>query len=304
MKYLTTKKDRNTFKQAMTHESYNADTSKSNSRYIFLGMFAFRGKVAEVLYKWIPLKGQSLQHILGNHFSESRVTSYFSRLKIEPYVRFGGNFRLETHIHLFVYAYWGWLYDNLSDKLLTNYITQEFLDEKIIDENSKFRTNPWQQLVFLAQMKLDEKVKVHDSMASDLHVVHISAGSLELSSHQSKSKHYARKKAIMKAIKYISDINNEAVSRFLADKESKELEREKEEKEKKHLLFLKENIEKKKLRKERANQLKLENAEKERRRRKAKENIKKAKDRKKENQIVITAGMSAGKRRRLEDKLK
>jgi hypothetical protein len=47
----------------LTHNSFS---EKNNSRYVFLGQFAFKGVVATWVFENIAGPGRELQHYLGN----------------------------------------------------------------------------------------------------------------------------------------------------------------------------------------------------------------------------------------------
>jgi dsRNA-specific ribonuclease len=305
MKYIKTSADRQLFKKAMTHESWYEDGNVGNSRYVFTGMFVFRGKVGEILAKWIPVKGQVLQHILGNHFSKNRLHEMYENLSLSNYVRVGKGFDVNKHKHVFVYSWLGFLYEIMDDDALMEFITRNFLDEKIIGGATQPQQNPWQQLVFLSKMKFESSPKiVHTVDEASHHVVTIILNDEEFSTHVSKSKEYAKKSAIEKALKTIASEEEQLLSDFLHSIKEKERQHIEEVKRRAHNEFLSENLRKKAERKKIAAKLKAEKEEKEKRRRNAKQRVLKAKERRKESSIVITAGMNAAKRRRLEDKLK
>ncbi len=54
--------EHHSLKKALTHHSFYKDSSDANnaesSKFIFLGMYAFKGKVAELMRKYIPLTGK------------------------------------------------------------------------------------------------------------------------------------------------------------------------------------------------------------------------------------------------------
>ena len=61
---------RSQLRSVLTHSSFYEKEGKGNSRYIFAGMFVFKGQVAEVLYRYFTGDGTRLQHILGNLFRQ------------------------------------------------------------------------------------------------------------------------------------------------------------------------------------------------------------------------------------------
>jgi hypothetical protein len=68
-------------KKALTHKSFckEGDEQKSNCRYIFLGMYGFKGKVAELVFNFVTGSGKPLQHYLGNIFKDDILLKIFDR---------------------------------------------------------------------------------------------------------------------------------------------------------------------------------------------------------------------------------
>ena len=60
-------------REVLTHCSFYEEEGKGNSRYVFAGMFAFRGMVGEVLFRYAAGDGKHLQHVLGNMFRQERL---------------------------------------------------------------------------------------------------------------------------------------------------------------------------------------------------------------------------------------
>ena len=69
---------RSTLRTVLTHSSFYEKEGKGNSRYIFAGMFVFKGQVADVLYQYFSGDGTRLQHILGNLFGKERLERMYS----------------------------------------------------------------------------------------------------------------------------------------------------------------------------------------------------------------------------------
>lgn len=293
------------FQKCLTHDSYFAEKGKGNSRWVFLGMFSFKGLVSEVLYSYIPLYGQVLQQILGNHFSNKRLHQFFDEWSLRQHVRADESFNIQKHRHIFVYAYLGWLMEVYDREQLNSFITSVFLDDDILSKAWNHTPNHWEQLRYLCKSKYGCNPKRVTSISEDhMRQCIITVDGNEIARHASKSSTYALKKAIEKALKYISELKKNEHTVFLAEIEERKRSRRKAENLAKHEAFLAENQEKKRRREERKKQQKLERAEREKRRRQAKQNVKKAKERRNEQKIEITGDMNAAKRRRLEDKLK
>lgn len=293
------------FQKCLTHDSYFAEKGKGNSRWVFLGMFSFKGLVSEVLYSYIPLYGQVLQQILGNHFSNKRMHQLYDEWSLTHYVRADEKFDIQKHRHIFVYAYLGWLTEVYDREQMNSFITTVFLDDDILSKAWSHTPNHWEQLRYLCKSRYGCNPKRVTSISDEhIHQSIITVEGKEIARHTSKSSTYAIKKTIEKALKYISELEKNDHKEFLAVIEERKRSKRKAENLAKHEAFLAENQEKKRRREERKKQQKIESAEREKKRIQAKQNVKKAKERRNVQKIEITSDMNAAKRRRLEDKLK
>ena len=83
----------NELNKALTHSSY-PDTAEedNNSRYVFLGQFAFKGYVAEIIYNFVPGTGTQIQHLLGNLFKNEHLHTLYDKLKLNELKRCGVEF--------------------------------------------------------------------------------------------------------------------------------------------------------------------------------------------------------------------
>lgn len=118
--------------EVLTHSSFYEKEGKGNSRYVFAGMFVFKGMVAQVLYRFFPGDGTRLQHILGNLFRNERLERMFDNLKLLQFVRAGAKFDVNAHKHIFVYAIFG--YVSTLDENIRNW----FIAKYILNEESKY----------------------------------------------------------------------------------------------------------------------------------------------------------------------
>ena len=98
-------------REVLTHSSfYDKDQEeKGNSRYVFAGMFVFKGLVGEVLYRYYAGTGTRLQHVLGNLFRQEHLEHLFDEWHLWQFVRCGESFSIDTHKHIFVYAIFGYV---------------------------------------------------------------------------------------------------------------------------------------------------------------------------------------------------
>ena len=119
-------------REVLTHSSFYEKEGKGNSRYVFAGMFVFKGMVAQVLYRYFTGEGTRLQHVLGNLFRNERLERMFDELKLKPFVRAGEKFDVKTHRHIFVYAVFG--YVTTLDEDIRNW----FIAKYILNEESEY----------------------------------------------------------------------------------------------------------------------------------------------------------------------
>ena len=119
---------RSQLREVLTHSSFYEQEGRGNSRYVFAGMFVFKGMVAQVLYRYFTGEGTQLQHVLGNLFRNERLERLFDDLKLRPFVRAGENFDIKAHRHIFVYAVFGYvatLDEDIRNWFIAKYILNE-----------------------------------------------------------------------------------------------------------------------------------------------------------------------------------
>lgn len=116
-------------REVLTHSSFYEKEGKGNSRYVFAGMFVFKGMVAQVLYRYFTGEGTRLQHVLGNLFRNERLERLFDELKLKPFVRAGEKFDIKTHRHIFVYAIFGYV-TTLDEDMRNWFIAKYVLNEE------------------------------------------------------------------------------------------------------------------------------------------------------------------------------
>lgn len=120
---------RSKLREVLTHSSYYEQEGKGNSRYVFAGMFVFKGMVAQVLYRYFTGEGTRLQHVLGNLFRNERLERMFDELKLKPFVRAGEKFDIKSHRHIFVYAIFGYV-TTLDEDIRNWFIAKYILNEE------------------------------------------------------------------------------------------------------------------------------------------------------------------------------
>lgn len=120
---------RTKLREVLTHSSFYEKEGKGNSRYVYAGMFVFKGMVAQVLYRYFTGEGTRLQHVLGNLFRNERLERMFDELKLKPFVRAGEKFDIKAHRHIFVYAVFGYV-TTLDEEIRKWFIAKYILNEE------------------------------------------------------------------------------------------------------------------------------------------------------------------------------
>ena len=116
-------------REVLTHSSFYGVEGKGNSRYVFAGMFVFKGMVAQVLYRYFTGEGTRLQHVLGNLFRNERLERLFDTLQLRQFVRAGEKFDIKSHKHIFVYAIFGYV-TTLDEDIRNWFIAKYILNEE------------------------------------------------------------------------------------------------------------------------------------------------------------------------------
>ena len=233
-------------REVLTHSSFYEEEDKGDSRYVFAGMFVFKGMVGEVLFRYAAGNGKRLQHVLGNLFQQERLERQFDEWHLQQFVRAGEHFDIQKHKHIFVYAIYGYV------TTLDEEIRQWFISKYIIGEASHLLNHKKRNRNLMAQA--DDIVRRIDGRRLTLEMeltedgLHrakavLSDGTL-LCEAVSKSWRYARRKAAKQALdilampsrKYIlsnPDYQARVLARMEAEKEKRRQEVEEREKRKK-----------------------------------------------------------------------
>jgi hypothetical protein len=298
--------------KVLTHNSIELN---NNSRYVFLGQFAFKGKISEWVFNNISGTGTQLQHYLGNLLSQKRIESYYDKWKIKK-VRQAVNNELSTQKHIFVYAVLGYIIENATEEQLEHFIFNQFIKsaDHLLPNNYKHK-NQWDQLLFMCKQHFDKKPQVAFELDTNkINHVQISVSNEVLSKCSSISFKYAKKKAIKEALKMVATIietqllhsdefkENEAKRIQEATNKALELKNQKQEQ---HLERIKKHAEKMA---ERRRIAKIEAELQDKKRKQAKQIVKEKTSRKgadtiyREYSAEEIAAMSVSKRRNLQDK--
>ncbi|HPS13090.1 MAG TPA: hypothetical protein PLB87_07425 [Prolixibacteraceae bacterium] len=307
----------NELKKALTHKSFfkEEDSEQSNSRYVFVGMFGFKGKVADTLFNYMPGTGTQLQHYLGNLFKDEILLKIYDAYYLGELCRYGNDFNIAKQKHIVVYGFLGFVCKWLSPEKLDQFITRNFLAGTNHLMPTQFRNCDLQsQCNYFSRIRHQKNVSVTTQRIDEfLFRTAITAGNELIHEAESKSYRYSRKKALKQALLILSapervKLDNDAEYQ---QRETERLQKEISEalrlKKKKQDAYLekKEKIQKQK--REEREKAKTLAAEREIERKKAKARAKariEARKKLEENKKSSVLTMSVAKRRHLEDKKK
>lgn len=196
--------------KALTHKSFYSQKHehKSNSRYVFSGMYVFKGNTAAILHKYIIATGTQLQHFLGNLFKNKYLEEIFDKYCLNKIIRCGETFDYTSYKHIFVYGFLGFIAEYSNNEVLNNFILSNFLigKEHLILNNPKagsitVQCNYFSQILYSTNIVV-ESVPTTDTMNKFI----VKTGSNIIAQAESKSFRYARKKALKMALNFMSEI--------------------------------------------------------------------------------------------------
>jgi hypothetical protein len=200
----------NELKKALTHTSFYAKESgtNGNSRYIFAGMYAFKGEVAGILYRYVPAKGTQLQHALGNMFKNEALEKIFEQYHLKGLIRCGANFNADAHRHIFVYGMLGFLHVHAGEEAKLAFIRRNFiLPNTHLFANKTQRYNLLSQCEMLSGMIFGHKTKFEMICGSDgKWTSTLSVKDTVLASETSVSHRYSRSKTLKRALINLSEL--------------------------------------------------------------------------------------------------
>ncbi len=307
----------NELNKALTHSSFpDVNEEDCNSRYVFVGQFAFRGYVANLLNKYVPGTGTQLQHLLGNMFKNEHLATLYYKLRLNEVIRFSPNFEHRNYKHIFVYGLLGFVEQYAPYDVKLAFVSRNFiLPNKHLFNHTADNNDFQAQCNVLARMLFQEPIFV-DIQRDDneLWKTTVTIKDAVLATETSKSHRYSRQKALKKALINLADdawfIETTRPEFDSNQSKLEQLRNEKLQAEKEEKLRLRAEKEE---RKRRENELKHEKrkAEKaledQKRRTSKAEAAKKKESRKGKNTIYRAysdeeiAAMNPAKRRRLED---
>ncbi|MDR1594711.1 MAG: hypothetical protein LBS43_09580 [Prevotellaceae bacterium] len=306
----------NELKKALTHKSFfkGENEEKGNSRYVFAGMYAFKGLVAEALFMYLPATGTQLQHMLGNLFKNEHLERIFVEYDLHRFVRHGVDFDAGKHRHIFVYGLLGYLFAHASDKAKKEFIRRHFIlpYAHILTPETKNRDMDAQCNV-LSSMLYGCKIKLTMQKNETLWITTIAAKERILAVDSSVSYRYSRKKTLKKALIALSEAAqtaDEQTADYALRRQTADAVIRKHAEEKisrKQAALAKKQTEKKAESEARKARVKVQKQLRDKQRRQAKTLAKQRKEEQAKKEAALAAQsktMSARKRRHLEDKQK
>ncbi|OQA01431.1 MAG: ribonuclease III [Bacteroidetes bacterium ADurb.Bin408] len=198
----------NELNKALTHSSYTeSDENDNNSRFVYLGQFAFKGYVADLLYKFTPGTGTQLQHILGNLFKNEHLNTLYDSFRLEELIRYGRNFDAKAHRHIFVFGLLGFIHQYSPDELKQTVISRYFIiPNKHLFSHSDKSNDLQAQCNVISRILFQEPVFVEIVRnANGLWQTTVSIKDSVIACETSVSHRYSRLKTLKKAIKQLAD---------------------------------------------------------------------------------------------------
>lgn len=144
-------------KKVLTHNSFSEN---NNSRYVFLGQYAFRGKVAEYIYKNTAGTGTQLQQFLGNIMSTKNLANYFDFWQLKT-PRIADTISIDSQKHIFVLSVLGYILENSAEENVMKFIYEEFIlpQDHQLPQNYVYK-NQWEQIKFLCKRHFQSTPKL------------------------------------------------------------------------------------------------------------------------------------------------
>ena len=207
-KRLKADKHSNELNKALTHSSYpNTAEVDNNSRFVFLGQFAFRGYMAEVIYNYGPGTGTQLQHLLGNMFKNEHLHTLYDKLKLNQLIRCGTEFEHIKHKHIFVFGLLGFIHQYAPEDVKRQFVSRNFILPNKNLFNPITKSNDFQaQCNVLARILYQEPVFVGiERNENELWKTTVTVKDAVLAVETSKSHRYSRQKALKKALINLAD---------------------------------------------------------------------------------------------------
>jgi hypothetical protein len=189
----------NKLAQAFTHQSYH--TTKNNSKWVFIGRYAFKGEVAKYIYKNIGGTGKELQQLLGNITGQKYAEKLFDSWAIANYCKIADGLQLHQQKHIMVYGLLGLMMEQATTKKLQDFIYTNFIEpnEHLLPKTYIVK-NEWEQLKLLCRQIHNTTCTITHTLVGKLNSITVTLPNNTKVEAQSISYKYARKKAIKKAL--------------------------------------------------------------------------------------------------------
>ncbi|GHT31626.1 hypothetical protein FACS189434_01700 [Bacteroidia bacterium] len=301
----------NELRTALTHKSFyrKEDEAKGSSRYVFAGMFAFKGLTAEVLFRYVPATGTQLQHALGNLFKNEHLNRLFDTFELQKYIRHGADFPAERHRHIFVFGLLGYLHIHATAEVKEAFIRRHFIlpNEQTLMPQTKKRDMQAQCNVF-ALMLYGCQTRLSMAKQNETWTTTITAGERTVAAETSASYRYSRRKALKKALLSLAAEHNRQQPDYeqrLQHLEQLQAEKTAAQKAERQAAFAQKQAKKAAERKQKKEDWQQKAIETDIKRRKAKAAAKQRKEeqaRRNTENAARMANMSTNKRRHLQDK--
>lgn len=318
LRYTGTENRKSELIKALTHKSFyesETDHKNSNGRFVFLGMYALKGKVCELIFQFINGSGTQLQHYLGNIFKNDLLEKIYFKYKLYDLIRFGKNFKALEHKHIFVYGFLGYIYKYMDEKKLNSFLFQNFMAETqhlipAINKNKDVKS----QCEFLTKMLYNTKPEFTvKKTENQLFLASLSIKGCEICISESKSYKYARKKTYKNALlilgeQALGELEKNPDYHIRVEERIKKAEEQVIAKKKEKADTYLKKIEEKKAERQKKKEITAKLAkEKDEARKKAKARAKARAEQKRKTEAAnkqALASMSTNKRRHLQDKMK
>jgi hypothetical protein len=209
-KRLKAESHSNELNKALTHSSFPETTEENNnSRFVFLGQFAFRGFVADILYDFVPSTGTQLQHILGNMFKNEHLHLLYDKLKLEELIRCAAEFEHKKHKHIFVFALLGFIHKFAPVEVKKQFVSRNFiLPNKHLFNHTADNNDFQAQCNVLSRILFQEPIFVDiQRTTGNLWQTTVSVKHSIIALETSVSHRYSRVKALKKALIQLADDN-------------------------------------------------------------------------------------------------
>lgn len=202
----------NELKIAMTHKSFlGNDKGKDNSRYIFYGMFYFKGLVANFLFKNAPGSGTHLQHQLGNICATKILNNIYQHYKLGLLVRVGDRQEVENMKHLFAWAILGLVAEFRNENTIQRIIRTHFLPHLKLDKK-EVPVNLKEQLKYICLQRFNTKPTITTLKQDEVYITTVECKAWTVE-HSSSSHIYSQKQAIKKMLRVIATSDELHLSR-------------------------------------------------------------------------------------------